>query len=82
MTKAVVSVSVKDAEEVKALWQAVERGVEDGTLDCAVRGRTIDDGKLAPECPEIIGNPVQMCAGCRIRVTAGVSRRPDHQDET
>ncbi len=57
------------------LLAAVERGVEDGTLDCVVRGERLSGGRPAPECPEMITNPHQMCAGCRIRTTARVERR-------
>ena len=63
------------------LVDAVRAGVSDGTLDCVVRGKTTNDGKPARECPSIIGNPSQMCAGCRIRVMAGVPRRANRPGE-
>lgn len=54
-------------EYVDALHQAIDRGAEDGTLDCVVKGQTYNDGRPAEECPQIISNPFLMCAGCRIR---------------
>lgn len=75
--QAVVAVAVKDTEWAQEVIAAVTRGVEDGTLDCVVRGRRDNEGRLAAECPAIVSRPQQMCAACRIRVAVGVPRRPD-----
>lgn len=79
MKATTIEVSVKDTDEframvehVAALHAAIDRGAEDGTLDCVVAGQTTNAGEPAPLCPEIIGDPRVMCAGCRIRTVRGV----------
>lgn len=76
-----VTVKIADLRWGQELAAAARRGVEDGTLDCVVRGEHLADGSAAPECAEIISNPLRMCAGCRIRLAVGAPRRPDHDGE-
>lgn len=49
---------------IEELEAALRRLDSEGRLDCVVAGETTNDGTPAPLCPEIIGNPAHMCAGC------------------